>query len=191
MRQAAYNKRREAGLCVDCNAPSGKYASCDKCREDRAATNYFNTRYAKLRARGICVQCGFRRTKRTRCLKCRAKRWKQYKLTMEERINESLDRRIAVRDSRIEKMLALVETIDRLKKRLEDSLMVAWEEIEKTPNDAVEIALAYLEVGREAFGPRKRSNSSQRAYYVELGILICLFSAGGMVWVIGKMFGAW
>lgn len=83
------------------------------------AIKYYQDRYKSRRDSGICVQCGVIRTQKVRCLKCRAKRVVSYKPpTTAERINESLNRRVHIRDLRIKRMLSLAGYLDRVGKQL-------------------------------------------------------------------------
>lgn len=49
-------KRRAAGLCIDCGAPSPDYQLCDACAE-RAATQ-MKKRYYQRRTLNKCTACG-------------------------------------------------------------------------------------------------------------------------------------
>lgn len=57
-----YQRRRAAGLCVDCSAPTGGACRCDACSVKAADKSRANLRRRRpaWKALGVCTVCGCR-----------------------------------------------------------------------------------------------------------------------------------
>ncbi len=71
--RAKYRARRDAGLCIDCDAPSPEYQRCDECRP--IATMDKRQRVARRILAQLCVDCPNESKTHNLCKECRAKNY--------------------------------------------------------------------------------------------------------------------